>query len=75
MGSRPESAIETLRATGQQERKTQLFIRAITKGVLSERDLLLSYTVGEFYSEWSLFVEEEEARKKAHEEAMSKAGR
>jgi hypothetical protein len=35
-------------------------MRAITKGVLSERDLLLSYTIGEFYNEMSLFIQEQE---------------
>lgn len=36
----------------------------MTEGVLSERDRLLHYTVGEFYQELSLFIEESEARKK-----------
>jgi len=43
----------------------QLLIRCITEGVLSERDRLLSYSVGEFYQELSLFIEESEERKKA----------
>jgi len=37
----------------------------MTEGVLSERDRLLQYTIGEFYQELSLFIEEGEARKKA----------
>lgn len=56
-------------------RKTQLFIRAITKGVISERDLLLSYTTGEFYNEMSLFIEEEQIKKKAFEESKRKVKR
>lgn len=40
----------------------QLFIRAITNGVLSERDLLLNYTIGEFYNEMSLFLEEQKQK-------------
>lgn len=47
------------------ERKLQLLIRGMTDGVLSERDRLLQYTIGEFYQELSLFIEEGEARKKA----------
>lgn len=37
----------------------------MTEGVLSERDRLLNYSVGEFYQELSLFIEESEERKKA----------
>jgi hypothetical protein len=33
-------------------------------GVISERDRLLQYGVGEFYQELSLFIEESETRKK-----------
>jgi hypothetical protein len=36
----------------------------MTEGVLSERDRLLNYSVGEFYQELSLFIEESEERKK-----------
>lgn len=49
---------------GRHERKMQLMIRGMTDGVLSERDRLLQYTIGEFYQELSLFIEEGEARKK-----------
>ncbi len=42
----------------------QLFIRAITNGIISERDLLLSYTIGEFYNEMSLYLEEMNEKKK-----------
>ena len=54
------------------ERQTQKFIRAITDGNIANRDLLLSYPVGDFYNEMSLFIEEEEAKKKAYEDAKSK---
>lgn len=43
----------------------QLLVRGITEGKLSERDRLLQYSVGEFYQELSLFIEETELRKKA----------
>lgn len=33
-------------------------------GVISERDRLLQYSVGEFYQELSLFIEESQARQK-----------
>jgi hypothetical protein len=36
----------------------------MTEGVISERDRLLNYSVGEFYQELSLFIEEGEIRKK-----------
>jgi len=39
-------------------------MRGITDGVLSERDRLLQYTVGEFYQELSLFLEEVERKEK-----------
>jgi DNA polymerase sigma len=35
----------------------------MTKGVISERDRLLTYTVGEFYQELSLYLEEAAKRK------------
>lgn len=56
--------LQTLDRIGRENRKVQLFMRAMANGVLSERDLLLSYTVGEFYNEMSLFIEEGEIRKK-----------
>lgn len=46
------------------ERKLQLLIRGMTEGVISERDRLLQYSVGELYQELSLFIEEGEIRKK-----------
>lgn len=45
-------------------------IRTMTKGVLSERDRLLNYTVGEFYQELSLFLEEA-SRKKKHLDGLT----
>lgn len=39
-------------------------MRGMTDGKLSERDRLLQYTVGEFYQELSLFITENEERKK-----------
>jgi len=46
------------------ERKLQLLIRGMADGVVSERDRLLQYSVGEFYQELSLFIEEGVARQK-----------
>lgn len=56
---------QRLAYNARQERKTQLFIRAVTAGVISERDLLLSYTIGEFFNEMSLFIEEQDIKAKA----------
>jgi hypothetical protein len=39
---------------------------------LSERDLLLSYTVGEFFNEMSLFIEEQDIKQKALKNAKGK---
>jgi hypothetical protein len=62
-----------LEYTARQERRSQLFIRAITNGVLSERDRLLGYTVAEFYQEMSLFIEESEKRKAEFEKMRLKS--
>ena len=42
-------------------------------GVPSERDRLLAYTLGEFYQDLSLFIEEGEQRKKHLEKLTKKA--
>jgi hypothetical protein len=42
----------------QHERKLQMLMRGMTDGVISERDRLQQYTIGEFYQELSLFLEE-----------------
>lgn len=44
--------------------KHQLFLRGMTNGSLSERDRLLTYTLGEFYQEMSLFITECELKEK-----------
>lgn len=54
------------------ERKLQLLIRGMTEGVLSERDRLLQYNIGEFYQELSLFIEEGEIRQKALDKLTKK---
>lgn len=41
-----------------------LMQRSLTGGVLSERDRLLNYSLGEFYQELSLFIQEQEMRSK-----------
>lgn len=40
----------------------QLMARAISNGVISERDRLFQYTVGEYYQELSLFLQEVETK-------------
>jgi hypothetical protein len=54
------------------ERKLQLLLRGMTGGRVSERDRLLHYTVGEFYQELSLFLEEGQRREKQLEEIRNK---
>lgn len=44
------------------ERAMQLMARAVVNGVISERDLLFQYTVGEFFQELSLFIQETETK-------------
>ncbi len=46
------------------ERNMQLMARSITGGVISERDRLFEYTVGEYFQEMSLFIQEVEYGKK-----------
>lgn len=40
----------------------QLVARAIAQGVISERDRLFEYTVGEYMQELSLFIQEVETK-------------
>lgn len=54
------------------ERNVQLMMRSMTNGVLSERDRLLQYTVGEMYQELSLFIQEQEIRAKDMEKSFKK---
>lgn len=42
----------------------QLLARSMTAGVLSERDRLFGYTVGEYFQELSLFIQEIELKNK-----------
>lgn len=49
-----------------------LMARAITGGVISERDRLFSYTIGEFYQELSLFIQEQETKQKEYEKMNKK---
>lgn len=53
-------------------RKQQLFLRAMTNGVLSERDRLYEYTIGEFYNEFSLFITECQEKERQMEEIKTK---
>lgn len=54
------------------ERNMQLMIRAIAKGSLSDRDRLFEYTIGEFYQELSLYLQESEQKKKETDELLPK---
>jgi hypothetical protein len=56
--------VKLLEQCDNNERKLQLLMRGMTEGRLSERDRLLQYSVGEFYQELSLFIQEGEERKK-----------
>lgn len=47
-------------------------MRSITGGVLSERDRMLEYSVGEWYQELSLFLQESEMRQKEYEKLNKK---
>ena len=44
----------------------------MVSGVISERDRLLGYTVGEFYQELSLFIQEQEQKAKEYEKLNKK---
>ena len=47
-------------------------MRSMTNGVISERDRLFSYTVGEFYQELSLYIQEVETKNKEYEKLNKK---
>lgn len=49
------------------ERKMQLTLRAMVGSVISERDRLLQYSVGEVYQELSLFIQEVEEKNRPRE--------
>jgi len=51
-----------VQAAAEAERNMQLMARSITSGVISERDRLFGYTVGEYFQEMSLFIQEVETR-------------
>jgi hypothetical protein len=52
--------------------KQQLFMRAMASGLLAERDRLLTYTMGEFYQEMSLFITECEEKNRELEKLKNK---
>lgn len=54
------------------ERSMMLMQRSITGGILSERDRLLEYSIGEFYTELSLFLQEVETKNKELEKLNKK---
>lgn len=47
-------------------------MRSMTNGNLSERDRLLSYTIGEFFAEQSLFITECEEKAREIEKLKNK---
>lgn len=49
--------------------------RSITDGVLSERDRLFDYTVGEYFQEMSLFIQEVETRNAELEKIYGKSNK
>ncbi len=56
----------------REDRRLQLFLRAASKSVIRDRDYLLGYTIGEFYNEMSLFIEETETKVRHLEEMRRK---
>lgn len=44
------------------ERDNMLFMRAITNGSITDRDRIQNYTVGQYFYEKSLFIEENEIK-------------
>lgn len=54
------------------ERSLQLIARQMTNGVLSERDLLFQYSIGEYHQELSLFIQEVETKNKELEKIYKK---
>ena len=54
------------------ERSMQLMMRSMTSGVISERDRLFSYTLGEFYQELSLFIQEVEQKNEEYKKLNKK---
>jgi DNA polymerase sigma len=72
VGAKYEGAIKLIDQIAKHERKLQLLIRSMTEGVISERDRLLQYNLGEFYQELSLFIEEADARKKVLDKLKNK---
>lgn len=47
-------------------------MRAMTNNDIAQRDRLLSYTIGEFYNEMSLFIEECAEKAKEYEKLKNK---
>jgi hypothetical protein len=60
-------------AVANSQRKMQMLMRVIAQDSITDRDRLLFYTIGEFYNEMSLYIEQQELRKKAIEESKRKA--
>lgn len=60
----PSGTFEILQRTAAADRRQQLFLRGMVNGNLGERDRLLSYTTGEFFTEFSLFLTECELKER-----------
>jgi hypothetical protein len=43
---------------GNNNDQLQMFMKAVTNNSLSERDLLLSYSIGSFYNELNIFLKQ-----------------
>ena len=56
------------------ELKTQLFLRAVAGGVLSERDRLFEYTTGEAYQEMNLYLADNAQKAAAYNKLKEKGG-
>lgn len=46
--------------------------RSIVSGVISERDRLLNYSVGEYFQEMSLFIQEIDQKNKETDKILNK---
>lgn len=67
-----ESFDREIQKLANHERSMMLTARQMTAGVLSERDRLMEYSIGEFYQELSLFIQEVETKNKELDKAFKK---
>lgn len=49
---------QSFKMIGNNNDQLQMFMKAVTNNSLSERDLLLSYSIGSFYNELNIFLKQ-----------------